>query len=71
MTGDKDWRVDMERLDCCCYSGYFDMLGHVTLHVQCQVVAPRKASVADFTLERLCASVLAIVSGQLVRPAIG
>ena len=40
----------------------------VALHVQCQVVGPRKTSITVTTLERLGARVLPVVPRQLVTP---
>lgn len=42
-------------------------LGHVTLHVQCQVIGAGKAAFADLTLEGLSTRVLAVMTSQLVR----
>ena len=43
------------------------MLWHVSFHVQGEMVASGKASVADLALEGLGPGVLPVVPGQLVR----
>ncbi len=44
------------------------MLGHVSLHVEGEMVRARERSLAHFALEGLGTGVLSIVAGQLVRP---
>jgi hypothetical protein len=44
------------------------MLGHMSLHVEGEMVGPGKGPFAHLALERLGTRVLPVVSGQLVRP---